>query len=825
MPDLRDAFRALRATPIVTGIAVLSLALGIGANTAIFSILNSLILRALPVEAPLRLALLNQTSQRSSWSNPIWEEIRDRQHELFAGAFAWSATRFNLAEGGQTQFADGLWASGGYFDVLGVKPLLGRTFTADDDRRGGGADGPVAVISYGFWQRRYNGAANVLGQSITVERVPFTIIGVTPPGFFGTDVGRTFDVAIPIGTEPLIRGKESALDRRSHWWLGVMVRVKPEQNFDTAAAALRGVQPQIREATLPQDWRQHDLARYLADAFTLTPAATGRSFLRTRYERPLTMIMVVVGLVLLIACANIANLLLARANARRHEISVRLALGASRFRLMRQLMTESLLLSGVGALLGLVFAQWGSRLLVRQLSTANNNVFLDLAFDWRVLAFTTAVTVLTALLFGVAPAFRASGVQPNDALKEQGRGISTERRFSLGNLLVIAQVALSLVLIVAAGLFIRTFASLVRLDLGFQQDPVVVVSVNAQRLALDPADRAALFERVRAAANSAPGVSFSAVSAISPVSGSLWNGLFDFPGGPELPENERIVNINLLSPDFFKTLGTRMIAGRDFSASDRAGTPLVAIVNESFAKKYFNGQNPVGRSLRQPGFGVRPPTTYEIVGYVQDSVYVSLRDPLSPTVYIAVAQHREPPSSVNLSVRAAGGAPALLIRPVADAIGGVDRNLALTFRLMGEQVKASLIQERMIAMLSGFFGALALLLAGLGLYGVTSYAVSRRQTELGIRMALGAAPRGVVRLVLGRVALLVTLGLVAGIALSFALVRVSAQFVEGLLYGIQLTDPLTFVAAGVILACIGALAGWIPARRASRIDPAVVLRQ
>ena len=825
MPDLRDAARALRATPIVTAIALLSLALGIGANTAIFSILNSLILRTLPVEAPQQLAMVELSgARRMSWTNPIWEQIRERA-DLFAGSFAWSSTRFNLAPGGQTEMVDGVWASGGYFDVLGVRPLLGRVFSRDDDRRGGGPDGPVAVISYQFWQKRFGGAADAIGKSLTVERVPFTVIGVTPPDFFGVDVGRTFDVVIPLGTEPLIRGKESVLDRRSTWWLSIFVRMKPEQTLESATQALRGIQPQLREATMPQDYRPENKVRYIAEPFQLSSAATGRSFLRTRYERPLTTIMVVVGLVLLIACANIANLLLARANARRHEISVRLALGASRWRLMRQLLVESLVLSGAGAVLGLVFAHWGSRLLVRQLSTSTTNVYLDLALDWRVLAFTTAVTVVTALLFGIAPAFRASGVQPNDALKEQGRGISTDRRFSLGNLLVVVQVALSLVLVVAAGLFIRTFSSLAGKDLGFEREPVVVVSVNAQRLALEPSERPALYERLRLAATSAPGVESAALSAVTPVSGSTWNGLFEFPGEPDRPEGERIVNINLVTADFFRTLGTRLIAGRDFSEADRQGSPTVAIVNEAFATKYYGGASPLGRTVRQPGFGREATTTYEVVGLVQDSVYVSLRDPLTPTIYFAVGQHREPPSFVSVSARAAGGSPALLIRPLAESLGSVDRNLALTFRLMGEQVNASLVQERVVAMLSGFFGALALFLAGLGLYGVTSYAVSRRQTELGIRMALGAAPRGVVRLVLGRVALLVTVGLVAGIALALGLVKVSAKFVEGLLYGIQLKDPLTFVVAAVILACIGALAGWIPARRASRIDPALVLRQ
>ena len=527
MPDFRDAFRALRGTPIVTLVAILSLALGIGANTAIFSIVNSLMLRTLPVASPERLFLVNTGPEaRTSWTNPIWEQIRDRQ-QVFDGALAWASTRFNLAQGGQTEFVDGVWASGGYFDVLGVTPLLGRTFRPEDDRRGGGPDGPVAVISYSFWQRRYGGEAGAVGRSLVIERVPYTIIGVTPPEFFGTEVGRAFEVAIPLGTEPLIRGKESGLDRRSMWWLNVMVRLKPDQPIEAATTALRGVQPQVREATIPEHYRPQDRDRYLAEPFTLDPAARGSSMLRSRYERPLQLIMVVVGTVLLIACANIANLLLARAAARRHEISVRLALGASRLRLVRQLLAESLLLSGCGALLGLLFAHWGSRLLLRQLSTATSRVFLDLALDWRVLIFTSAAAVTTALLFGMAPAFRASRVDPNESLKEQGRGISTDRRFSIGNLLVVVQVALSLILVVAAGLFLRTFSSLANLDLGFQREGVVVVNVNAQLLGLEPAARGRLFERVRQAALSTPGVHQASLSVVTPVSGSTWNNIFE----------------------------------------------------------------------------------------------------------------------------------------------------------------------------------------------------------------------------------------------------------------------------------------------------------
>jgi predicted permease len=735
---------------------------------------------------------------------------------------AWSSTRFNTAQGGETRFVDGVWASGGYFDVLGVQAILGRTFTAADDRRGGGPEGPVAVISYGFWQRHYGGAADAIGRSITIERVTFTVIGVTPPGFFGTDVGRTFDVAIPIGTEPLIRGRESALDRRSNWWLFVMVRLAPGQSMDSAIAALRGVQPQIREATIPQDWREEDKKSYFAEAFTLTPASTGSSGLRTRYQQPLTTIMVVVGLVLLIACANIANLLLARATARRHEMSVRLALGASRLRLLRQLLCESFLLSGAGAALGLALAYWGSRLLVGQLSTATNNVFLALSLDWRVLGFTLLVAVATAILFGTAPAFRATRVAPQEALKE-GRGVLGDGRLSLGNALVVVQVALSVLLVVAAGLFIRTFSTLAHRPLGFNGTPVLVASINAQRLQLDPPLRPSPFEQFREAAQATPGVGSAALSAVTPVSGSTWQFSLDAIDGVPLPEgsNARGVYVNLVSPDWFDTYGTRLLAGRDIAASDTVDSPKVMVVNEAFARRFTKGQNPIGHRAFERGSPRRPSVEREIVGYVQDAVYRSLRDPVPPTMYLPIPQQPEPPSAMAVSVRAAQGSPALLTRSLAQALTAVDPNIAITFRPLAEQVDAALIQERLVAMLSGFFGGLALLLAGLGLYGVTSYAVSRRRTEIGIRMALGAAPGGVIRLVLQRVGILVGIGVLAGGAASLW----AARFVEALLYGLEPRDAGTLVGSIVVLAAIGTIAGWVPAWRASRIDPAKVLRE
>ena len=815
MHDIRDAFRSLVATPVVTAVAVLSLALGIGANTAIFSILDSLILRTLPVQDPEELVIID----RGSWTNPIWEAIRDRQ-DAFASAMAWSSTRFNLAPGGQTEMSDGIWASGDFFRVLGTSAMLGRVFTREDDRRGGGPDGPVAVISYNFWQRRFGGAADVIGKPLMVERVTYTIIGVTPPEFFGTEVGRKFDVAIPIGSEPLIRGKESSLDRRSNWWLSIMLRLKPGQNMDAATAALRAMQPQIRDLTMPQDWPEQYKKTYINEGFSLIPAATGSSGLRRRYQQPLTAIMVVVALVLLIACANIANLLLARANARRHELSVRVALGASKFRIARQLLTESLVVSGVGALIGLFFARLGSELLVRQLSSSTNTVFLDMGLDWRILGFTALVAVATAVLFGVAPALRASGVQPNEALKEQGRGVIGER-FGLGNVLVVVQVALSVVLVVAAGLFVRTFSSLAHVNLGFEHEPILVANVNAQRLQLDPPQRPEFFERMRQAALTVPGVAIAAVSAVTPVSGSVWNNAIEIAAAPPSPDRERMTNINVLTPTWFRTMGTRLLAGRDFTDRDVSGAPLVAIVNEAFARKYFAGENPIGRRIIMRSGPSREPQEREVVGYVEDAVYRSLREPVPPTTYLPLPQQTDAPSSMGVSVRAAGGSPALLTKNLASALAGVNKDVAITFRLLSEQVNASLIQERVVAILSGFFGGLALLLAALGLYGVTSYAVSRRRTEIGIRMALGAAPGGVVRMVLRRVALLVGAGVIVGAGVSLW----ASRFVTTLLYGLQPRDPATLVGAALVLSLIGAVAGWIPARRAARIDPARVLRE
>lgn len=812
--DFRDAWRSLRATPIVSVIAVLSLALGVGANTALFTILNSLLLKPLPVREPSRLVMIDQ----GPYTNPIWEQIRDREAQIFDGAFAWSSTRFDLSMRGESEFVTGAYASGAMFDVLGVHALIGRTITPADDVRGGGPDGPVVVLGHNFWQRKFSAAPDIVGRTLTLQRKTFTIVGVLPARFLGPEIGWSGDVIIPVSADAVLHPQGSMLDGRSTWWLDIMARLKPGQTAAQAAEILHGAQPQIREATLPEKWSKADLDEYLSRPLVLVSAATGESSLRERFQQPLTILLVVVGLVLVIACANIANLLIARATARRHELSVRLALGASRWRVARQLLLESILLAVAGAAGGLFVAQWASRLLVRQLTTATNVVTLDLALDWRVLIFTTMVATATAMLFGIAPALGVGRIAPREALNERGRGIAGDARFSVRNMLVVAQVALSLALVVGAGLFVHTFASLTTRYAGFNPDPILLARVNVQRSQVTPAGRLALFERLRDAAAAVPGVQSVATSIVTPVGNVRWNTEIEIPGGPELARNERISWMNAVSPGWFATYSMQFRSGRDFDGRDRLGAPPVAIVNDAFVRKYFAGADPLGRHFSQREGADEK--AIDVIGVVEDAAYSSLRAEPSPTIYVPLAQQTDHDAEQYLSVRAAAGSPAQLSRPLASALEAVDGGIALTFRPLVDQLDSSIRQERLVALLAGFFGALALTLSGLGLYGVTAYAVGRRRSEIGIRLALGASRPGIVQLVLRRVGWLVGTGVVAGAALSLWL----AKYVSTLLYGVKSRDPWTLVGAAAVLATVGLLAGWLPARRASRLDPTVALR-
>jgi predicted permease len=802
--DVHVALRGLLRSPGFTFVAIATLALGIGANTALFSIFSSLILRPLPVRDPASLALLTN----GSWSYPIWKEIESRE-ELFEGAFAWSGQRFDLASTGQSDPVDSAYVSGRLFEVLGVTAIRGRMITAADD--GPGADGSVAVISYRLWRQRFGGANDVVGRTLTVQRLPFTIVGVMPPGFFGPDVGRMADVMLPFSAEPLIEGKESRLASRSSAWLQIMVRLRPERGLEQTNAALRVAQPQIIEGAT---WAR------AKEPLTLAPAATGRSPLRARFEAPLFAMVVAVALVLLVACANIASLLLARALARRRELSVRLALGSSRWRIARLLFIESLIVAVTGAVFGLVFARWSSALLVQQLSTWQNTVALDLALDWRVLAFTAGLASLSAIAAGVAPLAGLKSVVPGEALRDAGRGIAGDRRFAVRSTLVVAQIAVSLVLVVSAGLFLRTFASLNQLPLGFVPEPVLIAELNLQASGGPPEERGARVERLRDAAAAVPGVRSASVSAIRLLTGGGWsNGLIGI-GDAEASLRRPAVWLNATTPGWFDTMGMSLRSGRDFQAGDRWGSAPVVIVNEAFVRRFLGGVPPIGQRVR---LGRDAVTRYEIVGVVGDAVYTTPREGMLATLYFPVAQ-RAPESfwpTVLLTINAAPGGRLALERDVAAALTRVDPTIAFTFGTFDQLVEATVTQERLIAMLSAFFGGLALLLAAVGLYGVVAHAVRARQTEIGLRMALGAAPSSVVRLVFQRVGLLIAGGLAFGLAGSLWV----AGFVEALLFEVEARDPLTFAGAAAVLVAVGVLAAWMPARRAARLDPATVLRE
>jgi predicted permease len=827
MQDLRLAVRSLRATPIVTAVAIVSLTLGIGANTAIFTLVNGLLLRALPVADPQRLVILgSKTALRQGWegqwSYQVWDQIRQRP-ELFDGAVTWSAARFNLAGGGKSQFVDGLWTNSSFFKTLGVPLLLGRTFTDADDVRGGGPSGAVAVLSYGFWQRHFGGTAEAVGRIISLDDVPFTIIGVTPPNFLGLDVGHTFDVIAPLGDEPLVHGRETWFDQRGGYWFTIMARLKAGQTRDAATAALQDVQRQIWEATVPRNARPEYRERYLAESFSLVPAMTGTSTLRRQYERPLMTLLAVVMLVLLIACANVANLMLGRGAARRRELSLRVALGASRWSLVRQLLAEALILAASSTGGGWLIASWASRMLVHHLSTPGNTVALDLSIDSHVLLFTIGVAVATVVLFGVAPALKTSGVAPMDALREHGRGAIGDARVGVVGSLIVGQVAVSVVLVVAAGMFTRTFISLATRHPGFERDRILLVAMDAGHGGVAPVQLAPLHDRVREAIRAVPGVGAAAISMVTPVSGFGIGPRVDVSGAVPPPGNAYGVNgvTNVISPGWFATLGTPLTEGRDFTDGDRQGAPLVAIVNRAVARQFLNGASPLGRTvtLTTPGRAV----TMGIVGVAADSVYMSMREVVPPTVYTPLAQFYMAPAlltSVSLSVRATTGSPVRLTKSVAEAIGRVNPRLSLTFRPLADQIDASLIRDRLMAILSGFVGSLALLLAAIGLYGVTAYGVARRRAEIGIRLALGSTPAGVIGLMLSRVSQLVGGGVLVGAGISLW----ASKFVASLLYGLEPRDPATLIGAAAILAAVGTAAGWLPAFRASRIDPAAVLR-
>ena len=819
LQDVRYAIRGLRSTPGFAAVAILSLALGIGANTAIFSLIDSLFLRALPVSHPEQLLQVT-VGENGSFSNPVWEQLRNRQ-DVFSGIFAYGPNRrFNLAAGGEARYAHGNTVSGGFFDMLGLHAMIGRTFTMADDRRRCSA---AAVLSYGFWWREFGARADVLGKTVSLDNHPFEILGVLGPGFTGIDVGSQSDLYVPVCSEEIMSGETSMLDEPMRIWLRIIGRPKPGLSPRQAEAHLKTLAPQIFETTVPPRWKPEQQDSYRKRTFDTQMAANGLSHLRSEYRQALMVLMAIVGLVLLIACANVANLLLARSAARQREIAIRIALGSGRGRLMRQLLTESLVLSLTGAALGILFAQWGARLLVGLLSARaynNHTVFLDLSVDSRVLAFTAAVAIVTALLFGLAPAWRGTRVNPQLAMKANARGLIEGGKFGLGKAIVVLQVALSLVLVVGAGLMVATFFHLETLNPGFQREHVLLVGVDLRNGNHPEKRHVATFEEMVEHLRALPGVLSASNSYATPIDSTLRGFYLQIDGYTPKSREDTEVYFNRVSDRFFETLGTELFAGRDFNKYDTPESPKVAIVNETMAKKFFAGENPIGRRYRKE-MGSKLGDLTEIVGVVKDARYTSLREQVQPTIYEATTQEADQYGFRTLELRVAAGAPTSVIPAVKSAISEVNRDASLEFKTLTLQVDESISRERLLATLSGFFGALALLLAMIGLYGVMSYNVTRRRNEIGIRMALGAEPARVLRMVMGEVALLIGVGLTFGLCLTLATTRLVAS----LLYGLTPSDPLTLSLALVLLAAVATLAGYLQARRASRVEPLTALRE
>ena len=823
--DLRYGARLLLRNPTFAIVAILTLALGTGANAAIFQLVDAVRLRTLPVADPHELVEVRIDtrdkgrtgrfmSRRPLLTNTLWEHVRDR-HEAFSSMLAWSPRTFDLAGGGEARPAQGLWVSGSFFEMLGVRASHGRVLSAADDVRGCSA--PGVVISNGFWRREYGGDPRAVGRTLLLDGHRFDIVGITPPEFFGVEVGRDFDVALPLCSETTIRGALTLMDMPDGWFLAAMGRLKPGWTLARAEAHLRAISPPIFKETLPPTYVPADAAAYLDFQLIAVPANTGVSGLRGTYQTPLYILLGVTGLVLLIACANLANLMLARATARQREISIRLAIGASRWRVVRQMLSESLLLALIGAAAGLFLARWLSAFLVRFLSTDQAPLFLDLEFDWRVFAFTAAVAAVACLLFGLAPALRAtSEARPSATLGTRGSSEGGER-FTLRRALVVVQVALSLVLVVGALLFGRSLRNLTTLDPGFREDGVVVVNLDTRRAQLPPESRRAIYTTIVERLDAIPGVDSASEAFIAPMSGSGWNNRIVMDG--ELQDG--IVNFNAVGPDYFRTLDTRLVAGRDFGHRDAIGSTPVAIVNELFVRKYLAGVNPLGRVFHvQDSPGREPEPRYEIVGVVADSKYTDLREELPPIAYVSVLQERELDPFLQVLLHS-NMAPAAVTAAATQVIREINASISVQFQTMERLVSDSLVSERLMATLSGFFGALAVLIATIGLYGVMSYMVARRRMEIGIRMALGADRGTVVRMVVADAARLLGIGLVVGLGLAIW----GGRSARTLLYGLEPWDPVTLAMAAGALGGVGLIASWLPADRASRAAPTAALRE
>jgi putative ABC transport system permease protein len=816
--DIRHAVRALRASPGFTLVVSLSLALGIGANTAIFTLINVAMLKSLPVNRPdelvqLRLGLASPGTKAPAFSRALWEQLRDRQ-DVFAGMLMYGATNADASSGGEARRLNVGLVNGDFFSVLGVRAAAGRTFTAADDFPGCPA---VAVVSHSFWQREFGGRADLGGTSIPLNGQPFQVIGVTEPAFFGIEFGWEMSIWIPQCAERSANGGGGAGGAL------VLARMKRGVTVEESHATLSALAPAMLDATVPVNATAQAAARYRASSINVEPFSGGLPFLRDRYGDALWILMAIAGVVLIVACANIANLLLARAAARRREVAVRLALGASRLRLIRQWLTESLLLTLAGSAIGVLLAYWGSRGLVTMLSA---NIAVDLRPDATVLVFTTVVGILTGVIFGLIPAFtlrassrRARRDRSLESLVGTGHRVAYgDTRFRTGKTLVVGQLALSLAMVTAAGLLVGSWGRLLQIDPGFRSENVLLVGINTGPARLPPDQRGDTYRRILERLRAIPGVSDASAAWITPL-GQNADVVVDATGFASVAVSPVQARLNQVSGGYFRTIGTALLAGRDFRPEDSLTSPWVAIVNEELARRVYGTANVVGQHFRVPqNRGLSEPI--EIVGVVGNTKWNALREQDQPIVYYALSQMSQPGPGMNFALRVAG-AESTVAAEVRSVMADIDPWISLTLVSLTDRLHDSIRQPRTLAVLAGFFGGLALLLAIIGLYGMLSYTVGRRRNELAVRLALGAPHRRLIGMVVGETARLVIIGVGLGLAISVGGTRLVSSF----LYGVTPRDPATFALSAALLVAVALTAALIPARRAARLDPVAALRE
>jgi len=820
--DVRYALRVMRRSPGFTAVAVVSLALGIGANAAMFQLLDALGLRSLPIERPHELAEvriaggnrgfgLNENSN-SQMTHPLWEQLRNHQ-QAFAGLFAWGDTNARAGRGAEMRSVRLLWVSGEMFPVLGIRAGLGRLFTQADDYRGCGVQS--VVISDAFWRSDFGASASAIGAQLPVLDRSVEVIGVTPPEFFGLEVGRQFDIALPICASAVWG---NAIDQRNTFWLTVMGRLKPGWTLARAAAHVDALSPGLIEATLPPGYDADGTARYRSFRLTAVSAARGASEWRDRYERALWWLLGTTGIVLLIACANISNLLLARASATEREVAMRVALGATRARLAAQMLVEGVLLAAAGAIAGAALAAGMSRALIATLTTERDRLHLEVPLDWRVLAFTAAVALAACAAFALVPALRSSQADPAAAMQAGARGSTANRRGSFQRVLVAAQIALALVLLVGAVLFVRSFRNLTSVDTGLREDGVVFANVGTLLKSRPTADQILAFEeQVLERIRSTPRVESAAATTQFPLNGSSWTqGILVTEADGA---HRRSAKFTYVSPGYFSTLGIPLRAGRDFLDADTATSRRIAIVNDTFVRRYVGGPNALGTIVRTTAEPRFPEATYEVVGVVADTKYASLRDEVPPIAYVPITQHPSLRPWPGLVIHSAA-APADVIPEIRRRVSALDPTIVMGFTVFSAQMRDRLVRERTMAWLAGSLGALATLLSMIGLYGVIAYMAARRRQEIGIRRALGASRSTIVRLILAETAVTLSVGLPVGLVAAWTIVRSA----DALLFGLSATDPRTLAASVCLLAAVAVAASAVPAVRASRVDPMHALR-